>query len=59
MLVFYGANGLMAKLFDIPAEWLKRAANMRAASLPSGHFFPDLMPRETAEVLSGFLREVA
>ncbi len=59
MLVFYGANGLMAKLFDIPAEWCKRAANVRAASLPGGHFFPDLMPRETAEVLTGFLREAA
>ena len=59
MLVFYGANGLTAKLFDIPAEWRKRAANVRSASLPGGHFFPDLMPRETAEVLSGSLREIA
>ncbi len=59
MLVFYGANGLMAKLFDIPAEWRKRAAQLRAASLSGGHFFPDLMPRGTAEVLIGFLREAA
>jgi haloacetate dehalogenase len=59
MLVFYGANGLMAKLFDIPAEWRKRAAHVRAESLSGGHFFPDLMPRGTAEVLSGFLREAA
>jgi haloacetate dehalogenase len=54
LLAFYGANGLMAKLFDIPAEWRKRDANVRAASLPGGHFFPDLMPRETAEALIGF-----
>ena len=33
----------MAKLFDIPAEWRKRGANVKAASLPGGHFFPDLM----------------
>jgi haloacetate dehalogenase len=59
MLVFYGANGLMAKQFDIPAEWRKRAANVRTASLPGGHFFPDLMPLKTAEVLIGFLREAA
>jgi haloacetate dehalogenase len=57
LLAFYGANGLMAKLFDIPAEWRKRAANVKAASLPGGHFFPDHMPRETAEALVGFLRE--
>ena len=59
LLAFYGANGLMAKLFDIPAEWRKRAENVRAASLPSGHFFPDLLPRETAETLIAFLRETA
>ena len=46
----------MAKLFDIPAEWRKRADNVRAASLPGGHFFPDLLPRETADTLIGFLR---
>jgi haloacetate dehalogenase len=57
LLAFYGANGLMAKLFDIPAEWRKRGANVKAASLPGGHFFPDLMPRETADALIGFLRE--
>lgn len=57
LLAFYGANGLMAKLFDIPAEWRKRGANVKAASLPGGHFFPDLLPRATAEALTGFLRE--
>ena len=57
LLAFYGANGLMAKLFDIPAEWRKRGANVKAASLPGGHFFPDHLPRETAEALIGFLRE--
>ena len=55
MLVLYGANGLMAKLFDIPAEWRKRAANVRQASLPGGHFFPDHRPNETAEILIEFL----
>jgi haloacetate dehalogenase len=56
MLVFYGANGLMAKQFDIPAEWRKRAANVRDASLPGGHFFPDHYPTKTAERLVAFLR---
>jgi haloacetate dehalogenase len=57
LLAFYGANGLMAKLFDVPAEWRKRASNVRDASLPGGHFFPDLLPAETAATLVSFLRE--
>jgi haloacetate dehalogenase len=56
LLAFYGAKGVMARLFDIPAEWRKRATRVDAASLPGGHFFPDLMPKETAEILVGFLR---
>ena len=58
LLALYGANGLMTKRFDILAEWRKRAANVRAASLPGGHFFPDLLPTETAATLIGFLRDV-
>lgn len=54
-LVFYGATGVMARLFDIPAEWRKRCANVTAASLPGGHFFVDLFPAETARVLLEFL----
>jgi len=57
LLAFYGGNGHMAKLFDIPAEWRKRADNVRPASLPGGHFFPDLLPRDTSETLIGFLRD--
>jgi len=54
-LAFWGSNGMMHKLFDIEAEWRKRCANVRAASLPGGHFFIDLLPKETASVLEDFL----
>jgi haloacetate dehalogenase len=54
-LVFYGASGTMAGLFDIPAEWRKRCANVTQASLPGGHFFVDQFPNETAHVLLEFL----
>lgn len=57
LLAFYGVDGLMAKLFDIPAEWRRRAANVRRASLPGGHFFPDILPEEAADVLVAFLHE--
>lgn len=54
-LVFYGAAGQMAKLFDIPAEWRKRRVAIEAASLPGGHFFVDQFPEETAEIVARFL----
>jgi len=54
-LVFYGAAGAMARLFDIPAEWRKRCTNVIEASLPGGHFFVDQFGHDTARVLSAFL----
>jgi haloacetate dehalogenase len=55
-LVFYGAYGVMARLFGIPAEWRKRCASVTEASLPGGHFFVDQFPDETARILLEFLR---
>jgi haloacetate dehalogenase len=54
-LVLYGATGVMARLFDIPAEWRKRCTQVTDASLPGGHFFVDQFGRETALILSSFL----
>ena len=54
-LAFYGASGVMARLFDIPAEWRKRCATLSATSLPGGHFFVDQFPDDTARVLLRFL----
>ena len=54
-LVFYGASGVMAQLFDIPAEWRRRCADVTEASLPGGHFFVDQFPNESARVLIDFL----
>jgi haloacetate dehalogenase len=54
-LVFYGSAGVMAQLFDIPAEWRKRCANVIDRSLPGGHFFVDQFASETAGVLIEFL----
>ncbi|WP_298725331.1 alpha/beta hydrolase [uncultured Ferrovibrio sp.] len=57
VLVFYGANGAMAKMFDLAAEWKKRCTNVTAASLPGGHFFIDQFPKETAQRLLDFLQQ--
>lgn len=54
-LVFYGSTGQMAKLFDIPAQWRVRCADVTEASLPGGHFFVDQFPNETAQQLQEFL----
>jgi haloacetate dehalogenase len=54
-LVLYGSAGQMAQLFDIPAQWRARCANVTDASLPGGHFFVDQFPNETAAILKGFL----
>jgi haloacetate dehalogenase len=58
-LVFYGGNGPIAQLFDIPAEWRKRCSHVEEAALPGGHFFVDQFPDAVAQVLSRyFLRFV-
>ncbi|TWT11465.1 alpha/beta fold hydrolase [Reyranella sp. CPCC 100927] len=54
-LAFYGAAGVMAQLFDIPAQWRQRCADVTDASLPGGHFFVDQFPDDTARILLAFL----
>jgi haloacetate dehalogenase len=54
-LVFYGASGVMARLFDLALEWRKRCAHVVDATLPGGHFFVDQFPAETARILLEFL----
>ncbi len=56
VLVMFGAQGLMAKNFDVTATWRERCADVRGQTMPGGHFFIDLAPRETADVLLRFLR---
>jgi len=55
VLTLWGAQGVMAKFFDLETEWKKRAVNVSTASLPSGHFFIDKFPKETAEILGKFI----
>ncbi len=57
-LAFFGANGTMAKNFDIPAEWRKRCADVKVESLPGGHFFIDQFPEDTARIIARFVGDV-
>jgi haloacetate dehalogenase len=55
-LAFWGANGVMQKLFDIGAAWRKRCEYVVTERLPGGHFFIDRFPAETADILRKFLK---
>jgi len=54
-LVLYGADGAMARAYDVPATWADRCTDLRAATVPGGHFFPDTAPQETLAAIRGFL----
>ncbi|MDX1781513.1 MAG: alpha/beta hydrolase [Thalassovita sp.] len=54
-LVLYGADGAMARAYDVPATWADRCSDMQAQGIPGGHFFPDTAPGETATALMTFL----
>ncbi len=58
-LVLYGAEGAMARAYDLPATWESRLADMRAATIPGGHFFIDTNPEATADTLLAFLASTA
>lgn len=55
-LVLYGADGAMARAYDVPATWADRLTDMRAGPIPGGHFFPDTAADATADSLIGFLQ---
>ncbi|WP_417210965.1 alpha/beta fold hydrolase [Antarctobacter sp.] len=54
-LVLYGADGAMARAYDVPATWADRLADMTARAIPGGHFFVDQSPQQTADALRAFL----
>jgi haloacetate dehalogenase len=54
-LVLWGADGAMARHYDVAASWAPLLARMTARALPGGHFFPDTAPGETAAALAAFL----
>jgi haloacetate dehalogenase len=55
----WGRDGIMERAFDVPATWEKRFSNITAHGMRGGHFFPDEYPKQTAQVLMGFLQGVA
>ena len=57
-LVMWGADGAMAKAYDMAAVWNDRLSTCNTAAIPGGHFFPDTAPDQTYQVLKDFLGSV-
>lgn len=53
--LLYGASGVMAKHYDIPATWKDRCTSLESVAVPGGHFFPDSAPDEVVEHVGTFL----
>ena len=53
-LILYGADGAMARAYDVPATWETKCTDMRADTVPGGHFFLDSAPDATVTALKGF-----
>ena len=54
-LILYGADGAMARAYDVPATWALKCRTMMAEPISGGHFFPDTNPDMTAASLHKFL----
>jgi haloacetate dehalogenase len=58
-LILYGADGAMARAYDVPATWAPKCTQMQSATIPGGHFFPDTAPDATLSALKAFLQAQA
>lgn len=57
-LIMFGANGAMGRMYDVPATWADRCANITTCPIEGGHFFVDEQPQKVAGELLDFLRNV-
>src|SRR6056297_1940724 len=49
VLVLYGADGAMARHYDMAATWRVKCLDIESRAIPGGHFFPDTDPLATIE----------
>ena len=56
LLVLWGAQARIGKLFDVLGLWRERVENAQGHTLPGGHFLPEECPQEVIQELLGFLR---
>ena len=54
-LILWGKDGAMDRSYNMSKVWKDRLPNLRSQAMPGGHFFPEISPKLTAEVLRTFL----
>ena len=55
LLVLWGARGVVQRLFDPLALWRAQcSATVSGQSVAAGHFIPEELPEQTAQMLAGF-----
>ncbi|HTI32999.1 MAG TPA: alpha/beta hydrolase, partial [Miltoncostaea sp.] len=54
LLVLWGADGAMERLYDVLGTWRDAADDVRGRALRGGHFLPEEAPEETAAELAAF-----
>ncbi|MEQ8604341.1 MAG: alpha/beta hydrolase [Marivibrio sp.] len=54
LLVLWGANGLMEKLYDVADSWRAKASDVTARAVPGGHFLVEESPAETLAAFDSF-----
>ncbi len=57
LLVLWGKQGVVGKLYDPLAIWREKAVDVRGEALPCGHFLPEEAPEETLTALNAFLQD--
>ena len=55
VLALYGADGVMARSYDVGATWAAKCSKADTRAVPGGHFFPDTNPDGTLTALRAFL----
>ncbi len=58
LLVMWGEQGAMHRLYDVPETWSAHAEQITARSAPCGHFVPEEAPRETLAAILEHLEEI-
>jgi haloacetate dehalogenase len=56
MLALWGAQGVIASLFDCLADWREVAADVTGHALDCGHFVPEEAPEATLAQIEQFLQ---
>lgn len=56
VLVLWGAEGKLPRLFDPLAAWQEKATDVRGRGLACGHYLAEELPDETADELFQFLQ---